>query len=171
MSMAETAVAPSDWIGGLPYRIFRINQGVHRRVAEAIEDLGVTVTQLGIVVHLDELGHMSASDLARLLGLTPQSVSTALGHIESLGWVTRVPHPVHKRVIWYELTSAGAQAAVDGRSRVVKVNREVLDVIPEAERAGFEASLALLLSEFSDDVPYGTLWPIPGWSAPPRSER
>jgi DNA-binding MarR family transcriptional regulator len=164
---ADENTAPSAWIGGMPYRLWRANQGVNRRLTESIADLGVTVTQLGIVVHLDELGHMSASDLARLFGLTPQSVSTALGQLEKLGWVTRIPHPVHKRVIWYEVTEAGAEAAVHGRERVATVNQEVTDALGD-DRDAFESGLASLQSEFGEDMPYVTMWPLPGWNRPNR---
>lgn len=91
--------AVPGWTDGLPHALFRAHQAVHRRVEAAVDGLGVTVTQLGIAVHLDELGHMSASDLARRFRITPQSASTALGNLDSLGWVRRVPHPYHGRVI------------------------------------------------------------------------
>ncbi|GAA1940232.1 MarR family winged helix-turn-helix transcriptional regulator [Agromyces allii] len=153
---------PSAWLDGLPYRLWRANQALHRQVVTEIEDLGVTVTQLGICVHLDELGHMSASDLARLFRLTPQSVTTALGHLEQLGWVTRLPHPVHKRVIWYELTPAGLAAVVDGRERVAHVNAKVDALLGPETRAALVEALALITGELGDDLPVGTLWPTVG---------
>lgn len=162
----EHAVRPSAWLDGLPYRLWRANQAVHRRVVDAIEDLGVTVTQLGITVHLDELGHMSASDLARLFRLTPQSVTTALGHLEALGWVRRLPHPVHKRVIWYEVTPRGLEAAAEGRDRVARVDAEV-DAILGDHRASLDAALAVIASSVDDELPTGTMWPIPGRTVSP----
>lgn len=162
MSSTEERVAPSAWLSGLPYRLWRANQAVHRQVVAAIEGLGVTVTQLGITVHLDELGHMSASDLARLFGLTPQSVTTALGHLERLGWVTRVPHPVHRRVIWYEVTDAGAEAAAEGRQRIARVNEEVGAVLEGVQLDALDGALASIMARFGDELPAGTMWPVPG---------
>ncbi|SFR89521.1 DNA-binding transcriptional regulator, MarR family [Microbacterium sp. cf046] len=156
--------AASAWLDGTPYRLWRANQALHRRVVEAIEDLGVTVTQLGITVHLDELGHMSASDLARLFRLTPQSVTTALGHLEGLGWVRRVPHPVHKRVIWYEVTTNGLDAAKEGRARVAQVNAEVDALLADFDRGSFKEALTLI-AVMDDDLPAGTMWPVQGRSA------
>ncbi len=152
---------PSEWLGGLPYRFWRTNQALHRRVVEAIEDLGVTVTQLGITVHLEELGYMSASDLARLFRLTPQSVTTALNRLEALDWVRRVPHPVHKRVIWYEVTETGREAVIEGRMRVAAVNREVEAVLDPAQRDALDAALRAISLRLDEDLPTGTMWPVP----------
>jgi len=156
--MAEET--PSEWLGGLPYRLWRANQSLHRQVVAAIEDLGVTVTQLGITVHLDELGHMSASDLARLFRLTPQSTTTALNRLEALGWVTRVPHPIHKRVIWYEVTPLGLEKANEGRARVAAVNREVEALLADVDRESLSRALTTISSAYDEDLPVGTLWPV-----------
>ncbi|UUT34759.1 MarR family winged helix-turn-helix transcriptional regulator [Microbacterium elymi] len=154
---------PSAWLDGLPYRLWRANQALHQRIVNDIEDLGVTVTQLGICVHLDELGHMSASDLARLFRLTPQSVTTALNHLEKLGWVTRLPHPVHKRVIWYELTEAGLAGADEGRTRVAAVNHEIDAVLDATHQAALRETLTILTTTFDGvEVPIGTMWPVTG---------
>lgn len=152
----------SDWIDGLPHRLWRANQGVHRMVVEAVEPLGVTVTQLGICVHLGEFGHMSASDLARLFRLTPQSVTTALGNLEKMDWVRRIPHPVHKRVIWYELTDAGEAGVSDGRTRVAEVDRRVRALLPDDVLDVLDAGLVTLIHETGGEAPSpGTMWPAP----------
>jgi DNA-binding MarR family transcriptional regulator len=161
---ADATESPSAWLAGVPYRLWRADQAVHRKVVAAIEDLGVTVTQLGITVHLDELGHMSASDLARLFRLTPQSVTTALGHLENLGWVRRLPHPVHKRVIWYEVTSKGLDAAAEGRARVAAVNAEIDAILGDA-RPGLDKALATISRLLDDELPTGTMWPVPPGTA------
>jgi len=154
---------PSAWLGGVPYRIWRANQALHQRIVNGIQDLGVTVTQLGICVHLDELGHMSASDLARLFRLTPQSVTTALNHLEKKEWVVRVPHPVHRRVIWYELTDAGRAGADEGRTRVAAVNAEIDAVLDARQQAALREALTILTTTFDGvEVPTGTMWPVAG---------
>lgn len=153
----------SAWLGGVPYRVWRANQALHQRIVNGIQDLGVTVTQLGICVHLDELGHMSASDLARLFRLTPQSVTTALNHLEQKGWVVRVPHPVHKRVIWYELTDDGLAGADEGRARVAELNREIDAVLSQDQQDALRDALTVLTTAFDGiEVPSGTMWPVTG---------
>ena len=150
-----------DWQHGLPFVLWRAQHALHRRVQEAFDDLGVTITQLGLVVHLDDLGHMSASDLARRFRLTPQSVTTALGHLERLGWVRRLPHPVHRKVIWYELTAAGETGVSAARARMSSVAASVDALIGADRRRELVDSLqALTVAIDGDPVPDGPMWPV-----------
>lgn len=158
-----TDTKPSAWLDGLPYRLWRANQAVHQRVIDAIAELDVSVTQLGICVHLDELGHMSASDLARLFRLTPQSTSAALNALEKRGWVVRIPHPVHKRVIWYELTAEGLAGTKRGHELVAGVNAEVTDVLTAEQQEQLAQLTQTLTAAFGGiEVRQGTLWPVAG---------
>jgi len=158
----EPKTAVPGWTDGLPYTLYRANQAVHRLVLEAIDGLPVTITQLGLVVHLDELGHMSASDLARLFRLTPQSVSTALGHLERIGWVRRRPHPVHGRVIWYEATDEGLAGAEAGRERLAALDVRLRETLGGAEHDELIRDLrAVGVAIDGEPQPAGPLWPDP----------
>ena len=145
----------------MPYVLWRAQQAVHREVQGTLEELGVTMTQLGLVVHLDELGVMSASDLARLFRLTPQSVSTALAQLERLGWVRRLPHPVHKRVVLFELTEAGLAGVVTGRTRIAAVDESLAAALPEDGRDELIGQLrALTVALDGEDQAYMSAWPV-----------
>lgn len=149
------------WTDGLPYALFRANQLIHPRLLAALASLDVTINQLGIAVHLDELGHLSGSDLARHLKITPQSAATALVRLESLGWVTRTPHPVNRRVIWYEVTDLGRAKAAEGKRLLAEFHAEL-----EAELGSATITRALVaLGKVSDtldgpELPPGTMWPV-----------
>jgi DNA-binding MarR family transcriptional regulator len=148
------------WTDALPYSLFRANQAVHRLVTEAIEGMGVTITQLGITVHLDELGHMSGSDLARRFKITPQSSSTALARLEALEWVRRVPHPYHGRVIWYEVTDAGHAAAVEGRKRLARLHQELTELLGDQQMESAISSLTAITVAIDGPEPsLPTAWP------------
>jgi len=150
------------WTDSLPYALYRANQAVHRRLLEAIDGMGVTITQLGLAVHLDELGHLSGSDLARRFKITPQSVSTALNHLERIGWVRRVPHPVHGRVIWYEVTPVGLDGVKEGRRRVASVQAELGELIgAERMSTAIERLHDLTVAVDGPDAPAEPLWPAP----------
>ena len=156
-----TTAPDSSWEDGLPHVLWRVQQSVHRRVQDALEDLGVTVTQLGLAVHLDELGLMSASDLSRRFHITPQSVTTALGRLESLGWVRRIPHPVHRRVILYELTERGLTGVADGRARRAAVDRELGEILGAPGQDELVARLrALTVALEGADPEYAAMWPV-----------
>lgn len=148
------------WTDGLPYVLFRANQAVHRRLIDAIDGLGVSITQLGIAVHIEKLGRLSGSDLARHFKITPQSTSTALANLEKLEWVRRVPHPVHKRVIWYEITEVGAGHVAEGRARLEAFHAELVTQLGADRVTKALDVLADISTELEGpELPPGTLWP------------
>lgn len=119
-----------SWLRSTPYLIWRANAVVHRELQEGLADLGVSISQWGIMEHLDEFGVLSAADVARGIRLTPQSVSTAVGILERSGCIVRRPHPGHGRVVLWELTAVGADVVARGRERVAKVRGAVDAVLP-----------------------------------------
>lgn len=151
----------SEWGDLLPHVLWRAQQAVHSRVQSELEGLGVTVTQLGLAVHLDELGLMSASDLSRRFHITSQSVTTALTQLERKGWVRRLPHPVHKRVILHELTEEGLAGVTEGRQRMAALNDTLSELL--GKRGGarlLEELRALTVALEGEDPEYAGLWPV-----------
>ena len=146
-------MSDADWESSVPHLLWRGQNAVHRRMVEALAGLGITVTQLGLAVHIEDYGRLSASDLARRFRITPQSVTTALSQLDSLGWVTRRPHPDHGRVILYELTAKGRSGTKAGRARVAKARRAIDDILGHDSDA-FTAVLRRLTAslEEADDV-------------------
>jgi DNA-binding MarR family transcriptional regulator len=134
---------------------------VHRLLQDTIKDLGVTVTQLGLAVHLHKLGPLSASDLARGIHITPQSVATALKRLDAIGWVDSQPHPVHRRVVLFNISQRGLDGVREGSKRMASITERVTGVMSEggAERVVAELRRVLLELEGSDR-PMELLWPI-----------
>ncbi|MFJ8113966.1 MarR family winged helix-turn-helix transcriptional regulator [Streptomyces sp. NPDC096132] len=162
MSPATGGAVPA-WQDALPHALWRAQQAVHRRLQTALDGLDVTPTQLGLAVHLDELGAMSASDLARLFRLTPQSVTTALAQLERLGWIRRLPHPVHGRVILNELTETGLAGVTEGRARVTEIDGLFAEILGDDGRGEVVARLQkLTVALEGEDPPAGAMWPVSG---------
>jgi len=138
----EVSADASEWLDGIAYRIWLTSQSVAGRFIEVVEHPDVTVTQLGLTVHLDELGPMSASDLSRILKLTPQGASKALGQLEKLGWVSRSPHPGHGRIILFEVTDVGREVARQGRHDAALANREIEALLEGFDLPTLQAALS-----------------------------
>lgn len=150
-----------SWWDGLPYTLWRTHNAVNRVLQDAIKDLGVTVTQLGLAVHLDQLGALSASDLARGIHVTPQSVATALARLDKLGWVDHQPHPVHGRVVLFSLTEQGRQGVRAGSARMTEVTDRVNSVLSEGGSESVVSELRRILLELEgSDRPMEPLWPV-----------
>ncbi|HEX6352538.1 MarR family winged helix-turn-helix transcriptional regulator [Actinophytocola sp.] len=149
------------WNDEFTHVLWRAQNAVHRAVQAALDELGVTATQLGLAVHLEELGALSAADLSRGFHLTPQSVGTALTRLEKIGWADREPHPVHGRVVLYQLSTKGLAGVKRGRAIMASVNEQVTSVLGRSELDGLIAGLRKVTAEI--DGPAGTvqpLWPL-----------
>jgi DNA-binding MarR family transcriptional regulator len=151
------------WDDEFTHVLWRAQNAVHRTVQTALDDLDVTATQLGLAVHLDELGPLSAADLSRGFHIAPQSVGTALSRLEKIGWVERRAHPVHGRVVLYELSPKGRDGVAQGRTRMATVNDQVTSVLPKAKLVGLIESLRRVIVEIDGpEEPVQPLWPIRG---------
>jgi DNA-binding MarR family transcriptional regulator len=153
--------AVTPWDDELTHVLWRAQNAVHRSVQEALGDLGVTATQLGLAVHLEQLGPLSAADLSRGFHIAPQSVGTALSRLERLGWVRRRTHPVHGRVMLYELTETGAEGTSTGRTAMTATNASVTADLSETEVATLTALLRRITASIDGpDVPVRSAWPV-----------
>jgi DNA-binding MarR family transcriptional regulator len=68
----------------------------------------------------------SAADLARRLGLAPQSIGPAIAAAAERGLVQRRPHPVHGRVLQLYLTAAGQEAYRQAAAAIAEPERELV---------------------------------------------
>ncbi|MEX0427231.1 MarR family winged helix-turn-helix transcriptional regulator [Nocardioides sp. DS6] len=153
--------AVTSWDDEFTHVLWRAQNAVHRRVQEALDELGVTATQLGLAVHLEQLGPLSAADLSRGFHIAPQSVGTALSRLEKLGWVSRRAHPVHGRVVLYELTDAGTERTARGKKAMSAVNVAVTADLTDGELSALLEMLRKITTRIDGpDSPVTTAWPI-----------
>jgi len=156
----DTATA---WDDEFTHVLWRAQNAVHRQVQDALESLGVTATQLGLAVHLDDLGPLSAADLSRGFRIAPQSIGTALGRLEELGWVERRKMPANKRVVLYELTELGVERTTRGRQAMGGTNAGVTEVLTPAETQTLIGLLRRVTAGIEGpDVPLTSTRTLPG---------
>jgi len=100
---------PGSWptIGELGTAIWRTQRAIERAVDAWLAPLELPTPVFRILRQLEHEAGQSAADLARKLGLAPQSISLAIDQAERLGLVERRPHPVHGRVRQLFPTQAG----------------------------------------------------------------
>ena len=153
--------AVTSWDDNFTHVLWRAQNAAHRRVQKALDDLGLTATQLGLAVHLDQLGPLSAADLSRGFHIAPQSVGTALSRLEKLDWVRRRTHPVHGRVLLYELTETGIAGTALGRQAMAATNTEVTADLSDDEVATLIGLLRRITTGIDGpDVPVTSAWPV-----------
>lgn len=156
----EDALPP--WQNAMGFMLWRAQVAVHRRLQESVGELGVSMTQLGLAVHLHELGPLSASDLSRGYRITPQSVTTNLNSLVDAGWVTRRPHPAHGRVLLNELSEKGVAGVLRGREIVAAQTREIEALLPEGQADVLVGMLTKIAAGIDgSQATVGMLWPLP----------
>ncbi|MCM2414296.1 MULTISPECIES: MarR family transcriptional regulator [unclassified Streptomyces] len=159
----EGAASDTSWNQTFSHSMWRANNSVHRALNERLRSLDVTMTQLGIMMTLDQYGPLSGADLARGQNITPQSVTTALAHLERIGWIERHPHPVHGRVVLIEPTEAGLRGMAEGRRLVEAVVQRLSEVVggPEELNRLTLGMRRIAIALDGPDSPVARMWPDP----------
>ena len=99
----------------------------------ALEPLGVTAAQFGVLVRLQASPGLSNAELARQNFVTPQTMNVILARLEAAGLVERRPHSGHGRILLGELTPAGHAVVDQGLSRADAVEACALGALdPDA---------------------------------------
>lgn len=82
---------------------------LRRQLRQAQADGELTVPQTAALARLDRGGPATASALARLEQISPQSMGATLGALEARGLVERRPDPADGRRVVLSVTDAGLQ--------------------------------------------------------------
>jgi DNA-binding MarR family transcriptional regulator len=133
---------PADRLG---YLLWQTAHLAVRQQAAALEPFGLTPAQLGVLVYTGREPGLSAAELARRVNLTPQSIQTALRPLLARGWVTRRPHPVHRRVLGNFLTPAGRTGAEQAASAAAETDARLVSSLTDDELTDLKVRLRQVL--------------------------
>jgi DNA-binding MarR family transcriptional regulator len=107
---------------------------VRTRLDEGLAPTGLTMPQYAVLAEIDQKGELSASDLAREIGMTAQTVNVLVQGLETSGLLRRDPHPTHGRILLASLTPAGRRALKHGVEVALGVQDQLLSSVPASER-------------------------------------
>jgi DNA-binding MarR family transcriptional regulator len=113
----------------------RTQHAVRTRVDADLAPTGLTTPQYTVLAALERETGLSASDLARELGMTAQTVNVLVKGLERSGLIRRSSHPTHGRILLTGLTAAGRRALKRGRALALGVQERVLADLSDSERA------------------------------------
>jgi DNA-binding MarR family transcriptional regulator len=159
--MSQDATPPRGaWSDSLPFAIWRTERAVSRIVDQNLRELPVTTTQLGCCVTIAENGPTSAAEIARRFRVSPQSIVAAFAKLEEGGWVRRLPHPSHRRIVLFELTPAGVELVARGRRGMGAASVQVAAGLDPDEQVILAALLQkVVVASGGADLP-GSAWPL-----------
>lgn len=89
-----------------------------RQVEQALGEVGLSLAQYRVLVHLDELDGAAASALAGRLGVTRPSVTALVDGLVGRDLVERHPCDADRRRVEHHLTSAGSAVLADADTAV-----------------------------------------------------
>ncbi len=100
----------------------------------------VTVPQFRVLLVLHEQGRISSSQVARMLGLAPSSVTRVADRLGATELIERGSMPEHRGVVALSLQPAGTRLVLRALQRRRNEFAQVLDRLePDARRAAAEA--------------------------------
>ena len=113
----------------------RTQHAVRNRLDAALEATGLTLPQYTVLAALDRAGELSASALARELGMTAQTLNVLVKGLEAAGLLRRTAHPDHGRILLARLTRRGRRALQRGRELALAIQDRLLAGLSPADRA------------------------------------
>ncbi|CAM2150459.1 MarR family winged helix-turn-helix transcriptional regulator [Paraburkholderia tropica] len=133
--------------GYLGYLLRQAGAAHRLRMERALTDLGITPPQFVVLTMLVAYPGISGANLARLAALTPQTVSVIVGNLERDGAIERRPHPVHGRIQQIGVTEAGLALLKQCRTRVKKLEAQMIEGFSAGEEQVIRRWLASLARE------------------------
>jgi len=132
-----------DWSGlTLPHLIKWAEMTVRARVDAALRAMPISSSQLLALVLLHEQSEATAADLARLMHVTPQSMTTLLGPLRDQGLIERRPDRAHRSRLQLRLTDHGRRVITQARELTPRIEADLLGDASDADRATFRRLLA-----------------------------
>jgi DNA-binding MarR family transcriptional regulator len=110
----------------LSYVIGRLDHVLRKRIAEIVEQHGLTVSQYTALSVLHARPGLSNAQLARRTLITPQSMNEVLAQLDGRKLVKRTPDPGHARAITTNLTARGESVLSACENEVDALEQDLL---------------------------------------------
>jgi DNA-binding MarR family transcriptional regulator len=131
---------------GTIYLLKRAELAVRGCMDGAFAEVALTPSQYFILFLIKTGSASSSAELARAMGMLPQSMTELIAPLEKDGAITRQPDPTNNRILRIELTAAGERLFMKATQVAIRMERELLEGFDERELARlnhmFEALIA-----------------------------
>jgi DNA-binding MarR family transcriptional regulator len=135
--------------GHLGYLLRQAQAATRLTLERALADLEVTPPQFAVMTMLRAYPGLSGAELARVALLTPQTVGVIIRNLERDGAIRKMPHPVHGRVLQWNLTSHGESLLDRCRRHVDAVERRLVAGLDAKAEATIRRWLARIATDLN----------------------
>lgn len=119
---SDFSVTGGDVDSVAAWTVIRAARELARRLAEELAPLDLTPVEFGALVQLASGGERNQAELARAVGVRPQSMAALVGGLEKRGLVERGAVPGRGRASRLRLTRDGRELLADAWPRVQASN-------------------------------------------------
>jgi DNA-binding MarR family transcriptional regulator len=140
--MAVTNTAPTEAACGL--LLLRLARAAGKRLAGALEGLGMSGQELAVLQLLAEIGPVSQQQLSEGLRIHPSNLVGVLDALEEEGLLGRARDPADRRRHLVGLTPRGLKRLSQAQAAARAAERELLAPLAAEERAELHSFLRRL---------------------------
>jgi DNA-binding MarR family transcriptional regulator len=108
---------------------------------------GLSMSQLGVLFHLNKLGTSGVTDLGEHLGVTSAAASQLLDRLVHQGLIERSEDPNDRRVKRIVLTDSGSRTLKEGIQARQGWLADLVRLIPENDKKQIKVGLDLLIEK------------------------
>ncbi len=131
---------------GVIYLLKRAELAVRGCAEAALAPFGLTPTQFLLLHRLQESTGVSSAELARAIGVRPQSIVDLIGPLEHEGLIKRREAPEHRRILRIRLTAAGKRLLAQAIPVACHLEKKLLRTLDTNEAAYLSGGLTKLLA-------------------------
>ncbi len=148
-SSKNEAVIQVDRVGHLISLLERL---LRKELSEALAPLNLTLQQYAALQILNNNEKMSNAKLAKRSFMTPQSTNEMVGALETKSLITRQADANHGRIIHIQISKEGKRVLRKADTAVLKIEKRMLDNIPQNARAKFRDQLIACVAGLNASV-------------------
>ena len=125
---------------------------VFQYMKKNLAQFDITPIQYGVLGCIWEFDMHNPKDIAAHLGVENSTISGILERMENKGLIRRMIDSTDRRYIYIELTDVSRELEVPVRTVVTEVDRKVLEIFDEEEKAALKNALRRLYMQSIEEI-------------------
>ena len=125
---------------------------VFQYMKKNLAQFDITPIQYGVLGCIWEFDMHNPKDIAAHLGVENSTISGILERMENKGLIRRMIDSTDRRYIYIELTDVSRDLEIPVRTVVTEVDRKVLEIFDEEEKAALKNALRRLYMQSIEEI-------------------